>query len=131
MCDIDFDGESPSVWSERTATARKEYQCDSCHGTIRAGKVYGRLFAVSDGYAWDEKLCEACLAISDAFKKEHHGQTGYPSHMSTLLRECIQLEEDVHGPSAPASKKWKKALGEMKRRGTLRTKKVAAPVTAK
>lgn len=127
MCDIDWDGERPSVWTERTVTAKKEHQCDSCGGTIRPGKQYLRHFSVFDGYASDEKLCGACKGVSDDFKKDHGGRVGSPSYMPELLRECIEME----GPQSPASKKWKAALGEMSRRRSRRAKKsVAAPVPA-
>lgn len=125
MCDIDFDGDRPTLFNESRRTARKEYVCDSCHGTIRPGTLYGRVFSVVDGYASTEKSCTACVAISDDFKKDHHGQTGFPSYMTELLTECVDLERDHNGPKAPAAKKWVKALGEMKRRKTLRMKKVA------
>lgn len=127
MCDISYDGDRASAWSERRIKrARKDHQCQSCCATIRAGRAYWRRSWVSDGTADDEACCDACWKIAEAFGEEHRF-TPCPSNLLEYVAECAG-DRDVGHPVDP---RWARAAGQIRARRTrVRNKRAAEGVLA-
>lgn len=64
------DGDGPSVFTERTITARKEHRCCECRGAIAAGETYQRVDGCWDGSWSTYKTCAICVEIRDHFACE-------------------------------------------------------------
>ena len=63
-----YDYDTPSVFSETTQAARKEYQCTECRQPIMPGETYVRIFGVWDGVARTYFNCERCNDLAAAFQ---------------------------------------------------------------
>jgi len=119
MCEIDFD-ESCDVFVEKTQTAKKKHQCDSCGTMIVSGEKYLRNFNVFDGQATSEKACMPCVSLRDRFAKEH--KTGFvPSYLPFALDECVDGGDE-------GAWKWAIARHRMRKRAERRAKTVIIEV---
>lgn len=106
MCDLDGDDfELPSIWQQRRVTARKVHECRACHGAIRPGETYVRHFSVHGRDVVSDKMCGACVAVSDRFLGEH-GAVPVPRDLRSYLLECSDGDDE-----------WSRAALAMEARG--------------
>jgi hypothetical protein len=114
VCDIDL--EPCEVWKEtKIGKARKAHKCDCCHGPIRVGEPYTKLFTVYEGDASSEKSCSACDDDVATFQDDHTVR-GVPSYMPELYQQCVQDSMD-EGDAVNADK-YQQILKRRAERGT-------------
>ena len=92
MCEVNYDDDVCSVFSETTPRARKPHRCDGCDAVIPVGTVHVRVFTVFDGDASSERECPACTKARVEFQKEHRF-TSTPSSFGDFLETCIDEGE--------------------------------------
>jgi len=67
QCFIDVDVDDGSDFqSTKIVTARKDYKCCECRGTIHKGEKYENVFMAFDGTSTVYKTCSICQEIRDA-----------------------------------------------------------------
>lgn len=117
MCEIDLiDLEPCDLWNEtKIGKARKAHVCDCCHGPIRVGESYTKLFTVHDGDAASEKSCQACDADAAEFQ-EDHSMRSVPSYMGELYQQCVA--DSLDEGDAVNADKYQQILKRRAERGT-------------
>ena len=115
MCEIDL--EQCDVWKEtKIGKARKPHVCACCHGPIRVGESYTKLFTVQDGDAGSEKSCLACDDDAAEFTDDH-SMRSVPSYMGELYGQCVQ--DSLDAGDAVNADKYQQILERMAERGTV------------
>ena len=112
MCEMTNDGWEAKVWSESQRRARKEHECDSCSGKIRAGSIYFVHFSVFEDSPTTEKCCARCQADRHAFAKEPGHLLPLPSSFTESLDECIADDE----ATTAERRKWRAVRRNVERR---------------
>jgi hypothetical protein len=92
MCEIEYDGETCTVWNETYHKARKAHRCDSCFLQIVPGERYMAHFSVYDGEGNYEKACAKCSEAMGRFAEEHGSVQPYS--FWELLMECVASSSD-------------------------------------
>jgi hypothetical protein len=94
MCD-EFDFNGPSLYQERTRTARKESYCSACFETIAVGHRYHYIFGKWDGDVGEFRHCMRCSAIFTAIEQAR------PGIVIDLALACGETWQDALGVDPP------------------------------
>lgn len=98
MCEIDFAGETCSVFNEEKRRARKPHTCCGCNSTIEIGTVHVYVFMVFDREPYSERECPACTEDREVFEAAHKVSFS-PGGFGGYLDNCIDEGE-------PGVEKW-------------------------
>ncbi len=109
MCDFYAD-EVAEVWKQTTRRAKKEYRCQCCGSSIRAGQRYEYTFTVFEGEAHSTRACLPCSRAIATFGKAHSFYPD-PFSFSDYLNECIDDGDDD-------GKRWRPMRNALNRRRT-------------
>lgn len=66
-CEIDLEGEGPSLFTETKPVAKKEHTCCECGRTIMPGEKYTNESGMWFGKFQIYKTCSDCMSVRDEF----------------------------------------------------------------
>lgn len=111
MCDSIGDFAEPfDFCTESQPTARKQYRCDCCRGSINKGETYLKHTSKFEGEISTERMCAGCFVDWAVFVREHQFFTS-PSNAPDMYYECVYSRHDFR-----SMLRWKRALRKIDKR---------------